>query len=276
MKSIIIPTDFSPTAINAANYAIEFAKQMRINHMILYNAWQPLTVADPMATLVVSETHSLQESSETQLKNESDRLKVFCPIHITIETVSCLSTLANGLENMCNKNDIAYIVMGITGGGVMEEKIIGSNTISVSQSTNVPVLIVPKDCKFSPISKAMLLCDFKDTEKVFPEKLVKAFLDVAQPELEVVNFDPNFTREEDAVAFDKFYFHNMLREYAPKYKYSLRNDFEDAVNEFTQENSVQLIITISKKHSWFYKIMHPSYTTKLAFHTTVPLLVVHS
>ena len=92
----------------------------------------------------------------------------------------------------------------------------------------------------------------------------------------MVNFDPNFSREEDVVAFDKFYFHNMLREYAPKYKYSLRNDFEDAVNEFTEENSVQLIITVSKKHSWFYKIMHPSYTTKLAFHTTVPLLVVHS
>ncbi|MBS4044415.1 MAG: universal stress protein [Chitinophagaceae bacterium] len=276
MKSILIPTDFSSTASNAANYAIGFAKQMRIDHIILYNTWQPISITDPMSTLVIAEIDAIRETSKAQLEKEAVRLQQIAPLHITIEPLSEMVLLEAGVAELCKKNDIAYIVMGITGGGALDETLIGSNTISISQSTTIPVVIVPKDCTYEYIAKAMFLSDFKDINTSVPQQQIKDFLDVAMPELEVVNFDPDFTREQVEPALEKFALHNILKAYHPQYKYSLRNDFEDAVNEFAENDNVQLIINVAKKRSWLSKILNPSYTNKLAFHTKVPLMVIHT
>lgn len=276
MKTILIPTDFSSTAINAADYAIGFAKQMRIDKILLYNAWQPVSIADPMSTLIISEIDAIKEASRLQLEKEEARLKKECPIHITIETLSELAILENGVVELCKQKEIAYIVIGITGGGTLDEKLIGSNTITISHKTEVPVIIIPKDCSYQFISKAMFLSDFKDINSSVPQQQIKDFLEIAQPELEVVNFDPDFSREQVEPALEKFALTQILRKYSPEFKYSLRNDFEDAVNEFAEDDKVQIIINIAKKHSWLYNILHESYTNKLAFHTKVPLMVIHT
>ena len=276
MKSILIPTDFSSTALNAADYAIGFAKQLRIDHIILYNAWQPISITDPMSTLVIAEIDAIKETSKTQLDNEVERLKQIAPLHITIEPLSEMALLESGVAEICKNRDIAYIVMGITGGGALDETLIGSNTISISRNTTIPVVIVPKDCTYQYIAKAIFLSDFKDINTSVPQQQIKDFLDVAMPELEVVNFDPDFNREQVEPALEKFALHQVLRAYHPEYKYSLRTDFEDAVNEFAEDDNVQLIINVAKKHGWLYKVLHPSYTTKLAFHTKIPLMVIHT
>ncbi len=276
MKTILIPTDFSSTAINAANYAIGFAKQMRIDQILLYNAWQPVSISDPMSTLIISEIDAIKAASQLQLEKEAERLRKKCPMHISIEILSELAILENGVAALCKKKDIAYIIMGITGGGTLDEKLIGSNTITISHKTEVPVIIIPKDCNFQFIAKAMLLSDFKDIDSTLPEQQLINFLEIAMPQLEVVNFDPDFTREQFEPALEKFALHHLLRKYTPEYKYSLRNDFEDAVNEFAENDNVQIIINIAKKHSWLHNILHSSYTNKLAFHTKVPLMVIHT
>lgn len=276
MKSILVPTDFSVTAQNAAEYAIGFAKQLQIDNIILVNCWQPVTVADPMLSVVVSEVETYKDLSLANLKQEVERLKQIAPLHILFKEISALGSLENVIAKTCEGNDVSYIVMGITGGGVIEEKLVGSNTISVSQHTKVPVIIVPQQASYNVITKAMLLCDFSNMDKTLPEKEIVDFLEVVQPQLEVVNFDPDFKREKDAAAFEKFFLHNILRDYRPHYSYSLRNDFEDAVNEFAEINHVQIIINISKKHGWLHRILHPSYTKRLAFHTTVPLMIIHN
>jgi nucleotide-binding universal stress UspA family protein len=276
MKTILVPTDFSSTAINAADYAVGFAKQLRIDNILLYNAWQPISISDPMSTLIISEVEAIKAASQLQLEKEAERLRKKCPLHISIDILSELAILENGVAELCKNREIAYIVMGITGGGTLDEKLIGSNTITISHKTEVPVVIVPKDCNFQFIAKAMLLSDFKDINTTVPQEQIKNFLEAAMPELEVVNFDPDFTREQVEPALEKFALHHVLRKYAPQYKYSLRNDFEDAVNEFAENDNVQLIINVAKKHTWLYNILHESYTNKLAFHTKVPLMVIHT
>ena len=276
MKTILIPTDFSPTAINAADYAIGYAKQLRIENIILYNAWQPLNMSDPMSTLVVSEVDAVKLASSTQLAKEVKRLSEFAPLHFNIETVSEMAVLEDGIARLCKEKEISYIIMGITGGGTLDEKLIGSNTITVSQNTNVPLIIVPADSKFKYISKVMFLSDFKDIGENVPVDQLKMFLEDTLPQLDVINFDPDFNREQAEPALEKFALHQILRKYSPEYKYSLRNDFEDAVNEFAENDNVQIIINVAKKHGWLYRILHPSYTKKLAFHTNVPLMVIHA
>lgn len=275
MKSILIPTDFSATAINATNYAIDFAKQLRIDHIILYNVWHPLTIVDPMSPFVVGDNNVAIESSKSQLQTELLRIHEFCPPHIQIECLSEMRILETGIKEICDKREISYVIMGITGGGAIEAKIIGSNTVSVSETIKVPVIIIPRNCKYEYINKTILLCDFENLDSTLPEKRLKDYLNSTMSELEVINFDPNFKREENSAAFEKFFINDILRDYKPKFSYSLRNDYADALNDYAENNNMQLVITISKKHSWFHKLLHTSHTNKLAFHTHVPLIVMH-
>lgn len=276
MKSILIPTDFSETAQNAANYAIGFAKQLRINNIILLNCWQPVVFTDSMSVFSAVDIEGMQLVVAQQLQSESKRLQELAPFHITVQTKSTLGSIENGVQEALHEGDIAYVVMGITGGSALKEKLVGSNTISISQNTTVPLVIVPANCTFSIITKAMLLCDYRDMDIALPEKPLLSFLETVQPAVEVVNFDPNFKREEDEAAFEKFYLHQLLRTFSPNYKYSLRNDVEDAVNELAETNNAQLIINVAKRHSWLFNILHPSFTKKLAFHTNIPLMVLRN
>ena len=75
---------------------------------------------------------------------------------------------------------------------------------------------------------------------------------------------------------NRLYLNEIIRKFSPNYKYSLNNAVEDALDEFIEENEAQLLINISKKHGWLYKIFNPSFTNKLAFHTSVPLMVLHN
>ena len=52
MKTIIVPTDFSDTARNAALYAINLAKQLGCKKIILYNAYQTPLVTDANMALI--------------------------------------------------------------------------------------------------------------------------------------------------------------------------------------------------------------------------------
>jgi nucleotide-binding universal stress UspA family protein len=277
MKSILIPTDFSETAQNAANYAIDFAKQLQVNHILLLNCLQPVMMADSMSVFsIIDNVDVLQQVAEQQLQNESKRLKDLAPLHITIQTKCILGSIENGVQEVIDTNDVVYIIMGITGGSMLKEKLVGSNTISIAQNTNLPLIIVPADCTYEVITRTMLLCDYRDMDKSLPEKPLLNFLETVQSAVDVLNFDPNFKREEDEAAFEKFYVHQMLRKFSPNYTYSLRNDVEDAVNDLAEINNVQLIINVAKKHGWLYSILHPSFTKKLAFHTKIPLMVIHN
>lgn len=277
MKSILIPTDFSETAQNAANYAIGFAKQVQVNHIILLNCLQPVIIADSMSTFsVIDNVEAMQQVAELQLQNECKRLQELAPLHITIQTKCTLGSIENGVQEVIESNDIAYVIMGITGGNALQEKLVGSNTISISQNINIPIIIVPANCTYELIVRTMLLCDYRDMDKALPEKFLLNFLEAVQPAIDVLNFDPEFTREADEVAFEKFYLHQILRNFSPNYTYSLRNDVEDAVNELAEINNVQLIINVAKKYGWLYRVLHPSFTKKIAFHTTIPLMVIHN
>ena len=68
MKTILIPTDFSTTAKNAAFYALGIAKQFGMDRIVLYNAYQAPVSVDPMVpTVQLLDMDLMKKSSEEGL-----------------------------------------------------------------------------------------------------------------------------------------------------------------------------------------------------------------
>jgi len=202
-------------------------------------------------------------------------LKTFCGDDIAIETKSEYGTLIVDINDVCEEVAAEIIVMGVTGTGKIAESLIGSFAIDVARKAKVPVIIVPPDAGFTDIKEVMLACDFSKVVESTPVASIKKILDETKAKLFVVNIDHNNKHYTDETSFESLMLDTLLQGYNPEYHFIDDADFVAAINKFALEKQVDLIITIPKKMGWFDALFHKSHTKALAFHSNVPLMVVH-
>jgi nucleotide-binding universal stress UspA family protein len=276
MHTILVPTDFSATAKNAAVYAVGLAKQVGAKKIVLYNSYQAPVGIDPMVPAIqLLDIDLLKKNSEEGLEQFKSQLKTTVADHIPIDTLSEFNLLAAGLDEVCKKVDADLIVMGITGGGALEENLVGSNTISVAKHSTVPVIIVPANASFAPIKEVLLACDYKKVVETTPVQPIKNLLAATGAKLFVLNVDHNNKAYDSEVPFESLMLDTLLQGCNPEYHFVDSPDFTEAINAFAREKEVDIIITIPKKHGWFENLFRKSHTKMLAFHSDVPLMVIH-
>src|SRR4051812_37144267 len=167
MKTILVPVDYSETAKNAAFYALNLAKQLEADKIILYNAFQPPVPADPVGittdgnfnTIGLYDVEGLTESNKVQLDNLRREISDTYDIGIVVEAVSEYNTLRDGIIDICKSQDVAMIVMGISEADGLTETLISSNSLDVAKHTTTPVIIVPHEATYKPIQQVLFTCD---------------------------------------------------------------------------------------------------------------------
>lgn len=280
MKNILVPTDFSATARNAGRYALQLAEQLGAPKVIFYNAYQAPLMVDPMVPAVqLMNEDSLKNDSKEALEKFKLFVKAFCPPTCEIDTFSEYALLHNGLDAACASTDSGLIVMGITGGGLLTEKLIGSNTTSVAKHSTIPVIIVPPNARFTKIEEIMLLSDFDKADKTIPVEPLRKIIEETKAKLFVFNVEEEV--DEYGVTYpsnvlgESYAVHTLLQDLAPEYHFTKNTNYMKAIDEFVLEHHIDLIITIPQKHGFIESLFTSSHTKKLAFHSHIPLMVVH-
>ena len=281
MNTIIVPTDFSVTAANAAEYAVHFAGQVNAKRLLLFHAYELPIALDPlMPGVQMLELDSYKENARKNLQQFKDDLVAKFPdTRIAIDTAVEYGSITGGLEQIASREPIEFVVMGITGGGALEETLIGSNTVSVAGALGVPVLIIPPQAHYVKVENIMLACDFDHPDKFIPVELIRQLINDTKAKLLVFNIEVDMEESTSkypaSIMGEGFAVHTMLQEFSPEYHFTRNKEYVDGVNEFADSHKVNMIITIPKRHTFFEKLFIRSSTKKLAFHTHLPLLVVH-
>ena len=126
MTTIIVPTDLSQVADNAARYAAQMIKGIYDVNFILYhvyendNDWQPAEVLLNKLKEELQDRHMIKV--ETRMEEGGD-------------FIDCL-------EKQARHTDAHLIVMGITGKSRLEQVFMGSNTLKMIERNVCPVLVV--------------------------------------------------------------------------------------------------------------------------------------
>lgn len=277
MKTILVPTDFSATAKNAAIYAIGLAKQIAASKIVLYNAYEavvPSISIDPtVPSIMPVDLETYKNISENGLKNFTSELTHLTDESLTIETLCNLNTLVNGIAEAAETTGASLVVMGITGGNALEENLIGSNTVDVAKQIIVPMIIVPPNATFKIIEEVTLAVDLKKVTTTTPVAPLKKFLDTINTKFFVLHVNDG---EDDGDKDEQMSNLNcLLQGYNPEYFFVNNISFIDGINDFVDSKNVDLLVTIPKKHGWFETLFKRSHTKLLAFHSHVPLMVVH-
>ncbi|MEO8172002.1 MAG: universal stress protein [Sediminibacterium sp.] len=276
MKTILVPIDFSSTARNAAIYAIKLAEQLGVKKIVLYHSYEIPVSIDPLTPgIQMLDIESAKENGAKSLENFVVQVKAFAN-HVTLDAINEYGALQDGLDEVCSKINAGLVVMGITGGGAFEEKLIGSNAVSVAKHTKVPVIIVPAKTEFARISSVMLISDFDKSDTAIPVKTTRQILEETKAKFYIFHVEESGDEQEiTKVTGENHPLHSLVQDLHPEYYIAQNKNFVEAVNLFVVEKEIDLIITVSRKHGFFENLFKESHTKILAFHSTVPLMVVN-
>lgn len=276
MKTIIVPTDFSATAYNAARYALGLAHQMGTTRIVLFHAYELIVpIPDVPTSLPMVDPNELKEASLEGLERMKQDLLAELPEGVTLDYRADNTLLAAHADTLSKEEHADLIVMGTTGGSQLEEILIGSNTIDVVKHTTCPVLIVPSGATYKPINKIVFACDFKKVGTGTPVYPLKRLLNVFQAELHVLNIDKEGKGLSAGTSEASLLLDTLLEGHHPKYHFVDHSNVVQGIMEFADRENADIILTIPRKHGLFEGIFKRSRTAQLAFHTHIPLLAIH-
>jgi nucleotide-binding universal stress UspA family protein len=274
MKTILIPVDFSEVAKNSALYAAGLAVHLGAKKLVLYNAYS-MPLATEMSWAIL-QTEELQKASHDNL----EAFRAFLAPHVAegteLVTISDFGFLAERIETVCEEQAVDIIVMGITGGGKLEQVLIGSNALHVMHHVKVPVVIVPPDANWQPVKNIGWACDYKDAIKTTPAEDIKKIVSAFGAQLVIMHNNP------DPKAFDPEMFHNnvmveeMFQHLKPEFDLVSEENLNVAVDNFVKTREIDLLLVLPRKHGWLESIFRSSHTKQLAFHTHIPLLCLRA
>ncbi len=277
METILLPTDFSEAAKNALHYAMGFARQTGIRKIILFNAYQPSPVSDPVLNSIdFYEIEAFKKISEENLEKLKAEINLAGEQPFSVECIGEFNSVLGGIRSVIDRMPIDLIILGLSQPGGMDELLGGNNGLHIAKQSPIPVIAVPLHAGFVPIQKILLACDLKEVIETTPVSNIKALLDKTGAKLFLFHETHADKRSTPGMPFEGLMLNTLFQAYQPEFTFSENADFGSAVNEIAAENGIDLVINIPKKYGILSELFRHSHTRNLLLHAKLPVMLVHN
>lgn len=241
MKTILVPCDFSKSAINAFRFAVDVARQSKGTIHLLHVIELPVlhdTVLMPVLNFEQQLLQDLKESAETRFnkilaKYSDDDVKVIFNVEF--------GAVWRMIQDYISKQSIDLVLMGSQGASGAREFFVGSNAERMVRNSTVPVLVMKNYYK-GPVRNIVFpnTLETEDQEQLMMKiKSLQAFFK-AKLHIVWVNTPLNFTSDlvtkRRLEAFAKRF---MLKDYTVNI--FNHTDEENGILEFSRFMKADLI-----------------------------------
>ena len=269
MKTILVPTDFSDAANNAAKYAVDFAKETNANVLLFHSYHVPMPNTEVPVIIVTPD--ELQKENEVRLKKEADSL-----MEKTGVEVNYLAKMGLAVDEILNEEENAsLIVMGMKGASKLSEALMGSITTATIREAKTPVLVIPEGAKYKNPDKIVFACDYNPKTDTKAIDSLKEFVRPFRSKIYVLNIkskQESASIEEAVVGID---LENKLSGIEHIYYFPEKDDLVEGINDFVKEHNADMVVIIPHRYNLREGLFHTSVSKKMAFHTQVPMLALH-
>jgi nucleotide-binding universal stress UspA family protein len=272
MKVILVPTDFSPQADNALRYAVELAKHTKASIVLLnvFNIPYPAGLDAPLFILPVDE---IKDEYKKQLDLLAEKIRNETGRNIEIRTEVVSGPVSDEIIDMAVIADADLTVMGIKGMGPFGEFLIGSTSTTVAHHTICPLIVVPEKCTYERPERIVLGLDFPENKMAFPPTLLK-FSSLFGSKVMAVNIVKSGHLHDEKIAEHKKEFQEIQLPAGTSLEFFENENVIDGILEYALTERAGLIAMTPHRHNFFYDLFVSSHTSKVAFHTQLPLLVL--
>lgn len=272
MKTIIVATDFSTSAMNAASYAVDMALAIHCDVMLLHVFEIPVGY---MEIPIAENLDELMSDSKKSLAVLKEKLLIRTEGGVSIKTKIVAGSFFPELETICEKTKPYAIIMGSQGTTAADHIFYGRHTVYAMKHLTWPLITVPQDASYSQIKKICLACDFHEVIESTPiDEIIKLVNDL-HAELHVINAGNN-NPAQDELVFESGMLQEMLASVHPQYHFIVNENAEEGIINYVGQNNIDLLITLPRRHDLLKKLVHKSFSKKMILHSQVPVLALHS
>jgi nucleotide-binding universal stress UspA family protein len=275
MKKILFPTDFSEVATNAFVHALEFAKIVQ-GELVLLHTFE-LPVYDnqffPENYNVVFD--SLQLSEFDMFKEEIPKLRMIAEER-NLDKIKMTHRLMDGnliynIKRAIKEEKIDFVVMGTSGASGWEAFFLGSNAGSVISAIDVPVLSVPLEAKFKKVETIGFTTRYRAKDK----KALKDVLNIAKKMKAKVRCLYVKTSNSDVPEITMKHWEKEFEEEPVIFSVIPSDDVKGTIIDFILFKEIDILAMITYKRNFFVELFKPSLTQKFANSSDIPILAMH-
>ncbi|MBP1222312.1 universal stress protein [Flavobacterium sp. 1355] len=275
MKKILFPTDFSEAANNAFVHALEFAKIVNGELILLHTFEIPVYDSQFFPENYASIYSSIELAKFEMFKDEIPKLRTIA-MERKLEDIVIKHRLMDGdllynLKNAVKEDEIDFVIMGTTGDSDWTKFFLGSNTSSVISGVDVPVLCVPIDAKFRKIRTIGFTTRYREKDKKELKKVLKIAkkTDAKVKSLYVKTSNSDVSAETVKEWEKEFANDNVEFLVLPS------DEVKETILDFVLYKDIDVLAMITHKRSFFESIFDSSFTKKMSKETSVPVLIMH-
>lgn len=272
MRQILLATDFSTSAANAMEYAMELAKVLKLEVCAIHAIHPTEGINNSTYNAIFIENYynnkreALKEWAEVYASREEYR-------EVKVTTVCDVGFLKNVITRYKDHHHVELLVMGITGSTGITG-IVGSNASMVVTKLKIPTLIIPLESKFSKVPVVTLATDFEtrlsaEDVKALNE-MMKGF-DSGQMQVLYV------TEKADPKQLETFEskLKGLIRHAELKFNYINESSALSGILDFIESHETDILCLVKHHHNIVYRLFTKSTVNQVMNKTVKAILVLH-
>ena len=264
MKNILLLTDFSAAAEDAAHYAVELANQQKAD-ITVFHSYQVYSTTGSFISVERFILEDLEKDLGKALQQVRAKLKPGSSAvakHVKGDTVPTLAKIAD-------EGAYDLVVMGNHGSGERKSIFWGSTTSGIVQKTKANVLAIPQGYVFTKIKNIVLAVDesgFGTADISILKSIATAFgAKIWIYHAQAQNGHADIPIEMSAT------FSGIEHEYYIEKE----NSIEDGIKTFAEEKDADILCMIKRTRGFWESFFRKSMTIEKVFNSPVPLLALH-
>lgn len=283
MRTIVVPTDYSKPAKNAALYALHLANALKSNIHLCHAFGLP--IESPMlgqTAWALYEYPALQDENSKELKKLvktlEEKEKVLWgdeafPFHPSINYTCEGGDVIQVINNTAANNKTLLIVMGMQGTGKLARFFFGSNSLKMINNSQYPLLLIPPNHKFKKLEKIAFATDMNKKDIKIAQALIK-FAQYFDAELLITHIiqSTNDVIEDTAYDHKKELF---LKDLDGKICYNcIYSENIDYGLDILKSKDLDMLIMGHHYRGFFDGLIQGSHSVKQAGELEIPLLII--
>lgn len=271
MKTIIIGTDFSPVAMNAARYGMDMANAIGAEVILFHVYHIPVSYGE---VPIIMDMEGSRKLAETALEKVKVSLQTDNKSKSGIRTEVRVGEFFRELKNLCEEVKPYAVILGSQGTSAAERFLFGSHATFAMKHLMWPLITVPPHASFSAVKKVGLACDFNEVVATIPVEEIRTLVNDFNAELHILHTGSNEKFDPELV-FESGLIQEMLGPLKPQYHFITHDNIDEGIMDFADRNLLDLLLVLPKRHSLPERIMHKSHTKQLVLHSHVPVMALH-
>ncbi len=274
MKKILVPTDFSDCAMNAADVAMEIARKTSsevhfYTRVHVHPLWDQLSEKEKMD---FPESMARIQETRKSFRNLKDRYR---GIPVRIVTSYSHGDLIDVVSRYIEEEGVYLIVMGSRGADGMREYLFGSNAQKIVRHAHKPVMVVKDNPINTDFKSIVFASDFREEAKKPFEELIE-FARHFGSHIHLVNIATYPGFKITSSVREKMEEFEELCWALPCYIHESGDlDIEAGIERFAENNSADMVAVAHFGKKPLKRIFTGSVTEALVNHLEIPVLTLN-